>query len=226
MRHRDDGAVVLLQVPFEPGHRLGVQVVRGLVEQQQIGLAEQEPAERDTSPLTTRQRGDRSIGRWEPQRVHRDLELAVEVPAVDRVDLVLELGLFGEQLVEVGIGLTHRIAHLLEPVEESFGVGDAVDDIAEHVLVGIEARLLGEVPDGEAGRDAAFALVAVVFSGDDPQQCRLARTVQTEHTDLRSGVHRNVDAAQNFLVGRVDAPKIVHRENELMRHTSPTLPGA
>ena len=58
----------------------------------------------------------------EPQRVHRDVELPVEVPPVDRVDLVLELGLLGEQLVEVGVGLAHRVADLLEPIEQALGV--------------------------------------------------------------------------------------------------------
>ena len=33
----DDGALVVVQVPFEPRHRLGVEMVRGLVEEQQVG---------------------------------------------------------------------------------------------------------------------------------------------------------------------------------------------
>ena len=43
--HGDDRAGVLLQVPLQPGHRLGVEVVGGLVQQQQIGRGEQEPAQ-------------------------------------------------------------------------------------------------------------------------------------------------------------------------------------
>ena len=39
---RDDGAVVLVQVALEPRDRLGVEVVGGLVEQQQVGLREQQ----------------------------------------------------------------------------------------------------------------------------------------------------------------------------------------
>ena len=119
MGDRDDGAVVLVQVPLEPRDRLGVEVVGGLVEQQQVGLREQQPAQRDAAALTARERGDVGVGGREPQRVHRDLELAVEVPAVHRVDLVLELRLLAEQLVEVGVGLPHRRADLLEPVEQA-----------------------------------------------------------------------------------------------------------
>ena len=157
------------------------------------GFEQQEPAQRDAPALAARQLRDVGIGRRQPQRVHRDLELAVEIPAVHRVDLVLELRLLGEQLVEVGVGLAHRVADLFEPVEQALRVRDTVGDVAEHVLGRVEPRLLGQVADGEAGRDAALALVPVVLARDDPQQRRLAGAVETEHADLGAGVHRDVD---------------------------------
>jgi hypothetical protein len=49
--HRHDGALVLLEVALEPRDRLGVEVVGGLVEQQQVGRGEQQPAERDAAAL-------------------------------------------------------------------------------------------------------------------------------------------------------------------------------
>ena len=131
MRHRDDGAVVLLQVAFEPRDRFGVEVVRRFVEQQQVGFRQEQPAQRDPPALAAGQLRDVGVGRREPQRVHRDLELTIEVPTVDRVDLVLELGLFGEQLVEVGVGLAHRVADLLEPIEQALRVRDAVGHVPE-----------------------------------------------------------------------------------------------
>jgi hypothetical protein len=48
---RHDGAGVLGQVALEPGDRLGVEVVRGLVEEQEVGRAEQQAAERDAAAL-------------------------------------------------------------------------------------------------------------------------------------------------------------------------------
>ena len=45
----DDRALVVAQVMFEPGHGLGVQVVGGLVEQQDVRLAEQEAGEGDAA---------------------------------------------------------------------------------------------------------------------------------------------------------------------------------
>ena len=86
----DDRAGVVVQVVLEPGHRLGVEVVGRLVEQQQVGLAQQQPAQRHAAALAAGQRGHVGVGRRAAQRVHRDLERRVEVPAVDGVDPLLD----------------------------------------------------------------------------------------------------------------------------------------
>ena len=54
----DDGAGVLLQVLLQPLHALGVEVVGGLVEQQQVGLLQQQLAQRDAAALATGEHGD------------------------------------------------------------------------------------------------------------------------------------------------------------------------
>ena len=56
VRDRDDGARVVLEEPLEPRDRLGVEVVGRLVEQQQVGRLQQQPAERHAAPLAARQR--------------------------------------------------------------------------------------------------------------------------------------------------------------------------
>ena len=193
--HGDDGPVVFVQVTLEPGDRLGVEMVGRLVEQQQIGLGEQQAAQCDAPALAARELRDTGIRRREAERIHRDLELAVEVPAADGVDVILELGLLGEQLVEIGIGLTHGVAHLFEAVEEAFRVGDTVGDVAEHVLALVELRLLREVADAEARRHPHLPAVPVVLAREDAQQCRLPRTIEAEHADLGAGIHRDVDPA-------------------------------
>ena len=106
---RDDGAVVLVQVALEPRDRLGVEVVGGLVEQQQVGLREQQPAQRDAAPLATRElRARRRRRAAAAARPSRSRAVRSRSQPFDRVDLVLELRLLGEQLVEVGVGLAHR----------------------------------------------------------------------------------------------------------------------
>ena len=46
-----DGARIIAQMAFQPVHALGVEMVGRLVEQQQIGLVEQQPAQRDAALL-------------------------------------------------------------------------------------------------------------------------------------------------------------------------------
>ena len=64
----------LHQEPLEPRHRLGVQMIRGLVEQQQIGRPQEQPAQRDTPALAARKPRHLGIGWRQAQRVHRELQ--------------------------------------------------------------------------------------------------------------------------------------------------------
>ena len=101
-------ARIFLEVVFEPLDAFGVEVVGRLVEQQDRRLLEQQSGERDAALFTAREIFDRPVGRRAAQRLHRDFELVVERPAVDRVDLGLELAHLLHQRVEVGIVLRDR----------------------------------------------------------------------------------------------------------------------
>ncbi len=85
----DNRAGVLLQVLLQPGHGLGVEVVGRLVEQQDVGLLQEQPHQRHAPPLAAGKDGDGRIARRTAQRVHRQIEPAVEVPGVHMVELVL-----------------------------------------------------------------------------------------------------------------------------------------
>ncbi len=118
MRHGDDRALVVGEEALEPRDRLGVEMVRRLVEQEQAGRREQQPAQRDAASLAARQRRDVAVAIGEPQRVHRVVEVLLELPRVGAVDRVLHLGLVGEQRLVVGVGLCERRRDLIEAVEQ------------------------------------------------------------------------------------------------------------
>ena len=143
----DDGALVGLQVPLEPGDGLGVEVVRRLVEEQEVGRREQEPAERDAAPLAAGERRDVAVALGEAERVHRAVERLVEAPRVGAVDPVLHLRLLGEERVEVGVGLGERRGDRVEAVEQVAQLADAVLDVPADVLRGVELGLLREKAD-------------------------------------------------------------------------------
>ena len=76
------GAGEFAQMLFEPGHGFGVEMVGRLVEQQQVGLAQQQRAERHAALLAARELVDRGIARRAAERFHRQLDLRFEVPQV------------------------------------------------------------------------------------------------------------------------------------------------
>ena len=53
MGHGDDRALVLLEVLLKPLDRFGVQMVRRLIQQEDIGFLDQQPAERDPALFPT-----------------------------------------------------------------------------------------------------------------------------------------------------------------------------
>jgi hypothetical protein len=116
-------------VPLEPQHALGVEVVGRLVEQQQVGRLEQQLAQRDATALATGQVHDRLVRRRAAQRVHRLLDLAVELPRVGGLDLVEQRLLLLQDLLEVGVGGAHLLVELLVPEHHVADALDAVLDV-------------------------------------------------------------------------------------------------
>ena len=204
--------------------RLGVEVVGGLVEQQQIGSRQQQPAERDPASLTAGEHAHLGVARRAPQGVHGDLDVALDVPRAGRVDLVLERGLLGTDLLEVGIGVAPHRQHLVVPLEQGLGLADAVHDVAEHVLRRVEPGLLREVADREPRGQAGLADEAVIGARHDAEERRLARAVGAQHPDLGPRVEGQADVREHLAVGRVEAAELVGREDELRRHDRSTLP--
>ena len=226
MRHRHDRALVFLQEPLEPGHRLGVEVVGRLVEQQQIRRRQQQPAQRDAATLAAGQRRDVGIGRRAAQRVHRQLELRVDLPGVDRVDLVLQPALLLEHLVHL-LGrelLAELHVQLVVAIEQRLRRGHAFLDVALHVLVGIEPRLLRQEPHRDAVGRKRFADELGVLAGHDPQQRALAGAVEAEDANLRAGQKREPDVLEDDAVGRMDLPEAFHRVDVL--HVARSVAGS
>ena len=65
-----DGARIVAQVAFQPGHAFGVEMVGRLVEQQQVGLVEQQLAQRHAALLAAGELGDLGVVGRAAQRVH------------------------------------------------------------------------------------------------------------------------------------------------------------
>jgi len=66
----DDRAFVVLQVLLQPGHALGIQMVGGFVQQQDVRLLEQQTAQRHAAALAARQRTNFRIGVGATKGIH------------------------------------------------------------------------------------------------------------------------------------------------------------
>ena len=87
----NDGTLVLVQELLQPQDGFGIQVVGGLVEQQQVWSLEQQLAQSHTAALATGAHVHWGIRVRALQSVHRLLELGVEIPTVGGVDFGLQL---------------------------------------------------------------------------------------------------------------------------------------
>ena len=151
VRDGDDGAFVLLEVLLEPLHGFGIEMVRRLVEQQDVRFLNHQPTQSHPPLLPARERIDFLIGGRTAKRIHRDLELILQLPSVGRFDLLLELRLLIEQLLHfVRRGLADLVADRFIFFEQRHQFFLAFFDDLFHGLVGIELRLLLEQTDAVA----------------------------------------------------------------------------
>ena len=157
------------------------------------------------------------ITRRAAQRVHGDVQGALQLPPLHRVDLLLQLGLLGHQRVHVGVRIPELRRHLVEAVEQRLGRGDALHDVAEHVLGRIELRLLRQEADARAVRHPRLAREVVIEPGHDAQQRRLAGAVDPEHADLGARQKRQRDVLQDLLAAREDLGQTAHHVDVLIR---------
>ncbi len=190
-------------------------MVGRLVQQQEFGLVEQQLAQRDAAALAAGELCHIRIVRRAAQRVHRLIDLAVEIPQAGGLDLVLQFG----HLVGGLFGIIHR--QLVVAIEDRLLLGDAQHDVLAYGLGGVELRFLLEVADTRALGHPGLAGIFLVEAGHDPQQRRFAGTVDAKHTDLGVRIERQMDVIEHLPVGRIGLGQALHEIDELAGHRDP-----
>ena len=212
VRDEQHGARIGAQMPFEPGRGLRVEMVRRLVEEQQLGLLQEQPAERDATPLTAGERRHLGIVRRAGQRLHRLVDLGIEVPEVLGVDLVLQARHLLGRLVRVVHG------DLVVAIDQRLLRRDAEHDVAAHVERLVEMRLLRQVSGARALGEPGFARPFLVLARHDAHERRFAGAVDAENADLGIGVEGEIDVLQHLLAAGIGLGEAAHVINELPRH--------
>ena len=221
MGHRHDRPRKLGQMTLQPGHRLGVQVVGRLIQQEQVRLLQEHPAEGDAPPLTAGEGRHIGVARWEPKGVHGDVDLPVQFPGADRLDPVLQLPLLFQEPVHLVV--VHRLGELhadgLELGEHRPDGSHRRLDVAPHVLGGIQLGLLRDMADPDAFGRPRLAQEILVLARHDPEQTALAGAVGAEDTDFGAGIEREIDPLQDRTARGDDLPEVLHRKDVLVvRH--------
>ena len=214
MGYGNDSAGEFLQELLEPIHAFRVQVVGRFVEQQHVGLRQQQAAQRDAAFLAAGKIGDFRVPWRQPQRIGRDLEQVLDVGAAGREDGFV-FGLFGGELVEVGIRLRIRRINFFQLLLRLQDFAQAAFDRLAHILLGIKLRFLRQVADAQVRHRGRFAFDLLVLPRHDLQQAGLAGTVQAEHADLGAGEERQRDVLEDLTLRRDDFANPLHRVNVL-----------
>src|SRR5205823_4091997 len=111
-------------------------------------------------------------------------------------------------------------ADLLVPLQKGARRGDRLLDVAAHVLRLVEARLLGDVADGEAGGEARRAEEVFFDADHDAQQGALARAVAADDADLGPRVEGEPDVLQD-LAFAVSLAEVFDGKDVLFSHAGP-----
>ena len=216
----DYRAGILAQGLFEPLHRFRVEVVRRLVQEQQVRFFQKRHAQCHPPPLAA---GKLSHGRFvgrQHQGVGGDVHHAVQLPAVAGVDLLLQPAhLFHEPVeVVVGLGVGHLHGDLVEAVDEVLDRLHGGAKVVADGLVEVQLRLLGDVADAHVPRQGGGAFDIGFDAGHDFQQGRFSGPVLAHDADLGAVEEGEVDVIENDALA-VAFADVVHFKDELGRHS-------
>ena len=181
MTDEQQRAVVLEQELLEPLDRGDVEVVGGLVEQQQVGSSDERTPEQHASAPATRQRSV-TRGAVELQmREHRRHAL-LHLPAVGGIERVLQAA---HAVAELRVGRIGRegVDDLVPLVQHPRDLGQAAGDHLRDVLVLDVVDVLIERRDARAGPDPHLAAVRQGQAADQPHQGGFAGPVAADDTD-------------------------------------------
>jgi hypothetical protein len=153
------------------------------------------------------------VGRRKPERVHRDLELVIELPRVGRLDRVLHALVLGRDFASAPKALPSFSLSSSNRFR-SARVGARQLDVAEHVFRGVEPRVLGQEPRACLRRETPAREVLLDARYDLQWTCPR----RSPSTPIFAPGRNEVDALQDLALRRDDLPQVDHRVDVLVCH--------
>ena len=173
------------QLLLEPGDGVDVEVVGRLVEDQHVGLGQQQTTEGDPHPPTARELGDGSVdgGVLEAETGEDLVGLGLEGVAAHRLETTLDVAVVGEDLVLVGVGVAHERLELAESVRERGELTGAGQHLLHHRAGGGVDEVLREVAHDHVAGAGDRAGVGVGVADEDLDERGLAGPVAADERD-------------------------------------------
>ncbi len=190
-RH-EERAVERFQERLEPENRFDVQVVGGLVHQQDIGTTEEYPRHGHPHLPPSREGSHVAVDALviETEAAQHLTGLRLQRVATRVVVLLLHLSKARQDAVEVPslLRVAHGVLQGLELVVEVAQTTAASDGLVENRATRHLLHVLTEIADGELLRHRDFALVRRLLPHDHAEERRLAGAIGTHEADALSGV--------------------------------------
>ena len=171
MCYTNNSAVILLQGCLEPLYRLGIEMVGGLVEQQNIRLLQKKPAEGNPSSLPSRENAYIRSAVGTSECIHCPFELMIDVPSVGIVDLLLEHCLAVHQLLHpvrilIDLRLPEFLIYRFILRNKVHCFPDSLLNDLPHGTAVVKKRILGQMTHGVTRNESNFALVFCFNTGN------------------------------------------------------------
>ena len=204
MRDEDDGGVDRRQLALEPLEALDVEVVGGLVEEQQVGVAGERPAERGACQLAAGERLELPVEvvvvEAEPAQDGRGA--VAPVPAAGVLEPRLRLAVAAHRRVVVHPA-RHRLLELAELLLDPDEVGGARERVLAQRQAPVARRALVVQRDPRALLQRELAALDRRLADDRAEQRRLAGAVLAREREPLAAVDRERDPVEERIPGEL-----------------------
>ena len=197
MGDEDHGRVERGELALEPLEVRDVEVVRGLVEEEQIGVAAERAGERGARQLAARERAQRAVEVLlrEAEPAHDRGRAVAPRVAAGVLEPRLRLGVAVQRRLRV-VALRHRLLEPPELVLERDEVARAGEHVLAQAQLLLERRPLVVQRDPRPLGERELAAVLLGLAGEDPQQRRLAGAVRPGERDAVAALDGERDAVE------------------------------
>ena len=200
--HRLPGEVIL-----QPFGGLDVEVIRGLVQEHQIGALEEELGQHQAGLLPPREglRGAIEFAFLEAEPSEDLLHAMVDRVGVLMLDLLDQFVVAASRPFALGVvlGLGEFLGRLLDLALELDERGQARLRHVSQRLIGGEVGLLTQQADSDARPDIQAAVIGLVERSEQLHQGRLAGPVRPDQADSFPGAHLERQVGEDRIAGKL-----------------------